>query len=693
MSMKRLSVVSRQTAASRLEPDTTAGKATIDIVERMGHVAGAARSWMADPLDESNEHAGGKVAELLLAHGVSHVFCLSGGHISPMLVGAEKAGIKIVDVRHEVNAVFAADAMARCTGIPGVAMVTAGPGITNSVTAIKNAQMAQSPVVLLGGAAPLSFQGRGALQDIDQRVLLEPIVKKCWSVTAVRDIVPSIREAFCEAASGVPGPVFVELPLDILFPYLFIAAEAGLYTRIKKSELTAEQTPRVVVPLEHGAKTVEEYLGTVQPPENVFLRPSRKPTVADQAVQAIMRYRFAGARLKQEVTPFPVFVPKCPDGDVTTAARMLAEAARPVFVLGSQSTLQASKVNELAEAIKRLGAPAFLGGMARGLLGRDCPNFIRQNRGQALARSDLIIVVGGVVDFRMGYGKALGKPGQTKIIAVSRDQDHLDLNRGTYAELAGGGWRATLASIGDPCDFVLRLVEASQCDGRYRSWAAELKAAEAQVEGKNRAQGDDPAYGRLSLKGQRLINPLGLLQQLEEQLPDNAILVADGGDFVATASYILRPRGPLSWLDPGSFGTLGVGGGFALGAKLARPDAEVWLLWGDGAAGYSIAEVDALNRHGAPVIALIGNDACWGQIERDQTVWFGSSVSCNIEYLKYETVAEGYGGLGCCIGAPDKDEIAQTIARARRTLKETGKPVLINALIGSTNFREGSISA
>jgi len=293
----------------------------------------------------------------------------------------------------------------------------------------------------------------------------------------------------------------------------------------------------------------------------------------------------------------------------------------------------------------------------------------------------------------MGYGKALGPPGRTKVIAVSRDQEQLDLNRGTFAELAGGGWRAALASLGDPCDFLLRLIEASACDGRYDGWAAELKAAEAKTEEKNRALAAEPAYGRLSLAGKQLINPLALLHQLEEQLPDNAILVADGGDFVATASYIVRPRGPLCWLDPGSFGTLGVGGGFALGAKLARPDAEVWLIWGDGAAGYSVAEVDSFARHGAPVISLIGNDACWGQIERDQKVWFGSPVSCNIEYLKYETVVEGLGGVGYQISAPDKAEIAEAIARAQRAAKDSGKPVLINALVGSTSFREGSISA
>lgn len=238
----------------------------------------------------------------------------------------------------------------------------------------------------------------------------------------------------------------------------------------------------------------------------------------------------------------------------------------------------------------------------------------------------------------------------------------------------------TLASLGDPCDFVLRLVDKCTCDGRFDLWAGELKDAEAKTEDSNRSQGAAPAFGRGALADKQLINPIAMLHQLEEQLPDNAILVADGGDFVATASYIVRPRAPLSWLDPGSFGTLGVGGGFALGAKLARPDAEVWLLWGDGASGYSFAEFDSFVRHGAPVIGLIGNDACWGQIERDQTVWLGSSVSCDLSYLKYETVSEGFGGTGRCIS--DQAEIANAITEAQHSVKETGRPAVINASLG-----------
>ena len=161
---------------------------------------------------------GAAVARVLQDHGVPFVFTLCGGHISPILIGCKKVGIRVVDVRHEVNTVFAADAVARLTGIPGVAAVTAGPGVTNTITAIKNAQLAQSPVVLLGGATATVLKGRGSLQDIDQMSLIRPHVKWAASASRVTEIVPLLHRAFATAVSGVPGPVFVELPLDLLFP-------------------------------------------------------------------------------------------------------------------------------------------------------------------------------------------------------------------------------------------------------------------------------------------------------------------------------------------------------------------------------------------------------------------------------------------------------------------------------------------
>src|SRR5580692_11221423 len=144
-------------------------------------------------------HGGDRIAATLRSHDVRFLFTLCGGHISPILVSAKARGLRVVDVRDEATAVFAADAVARLTGAPGVAAVTAGPGVTNMLTALKNAQLAQSPVIVLGGAAPTALQGRGALQDIDQAPIVAPYVKLVKRIRRVRDLVPALEEAFAVA--------------------------------------------------------------------------------------------------------------------------------------------------------------------------------------------------------------------------------------------------------------------------------------------------------------------------------------------------------------------------------------------------------------------------------------------------------------------------------------------------------------
>ena len=185
------------------------------------------------------------------------------------------------------------------------------------------------------------------------------------------------------------------------------------------------------------------------------------------------------------------------------------------------------------------------------------------------------------------------------------------------------------------------------------------------------------------------MNPVWLCQQLETAVSENSILIGDGGDFVATASYIVRPRAPLCWLDPGAFGTLGSGGGFALAAKLCRPDAEVWLLYGDGSAGYSLAEFDTFTRHGVGVIAVIGNDASWAQIARDQVEILGTPLGTELAQTHYHVVAQGYGGEGFCADDPARvEEMLPTVKK----IAGNGRPVLLNVMLGKTDFRKGSIS-
>lgn len=185
------------------------------------------------------------------------------------------------------------------------------------------------------------------------------------------------------------------------------------------------------------------------------------------------------------------------------------------------------------------------------------------------------------------------------------------------------------------------------------------------------------------------INPVKLFRALDTILDHNTILVADGGDFVATSAYTLKPRAPLSWLDPGVFGTLGVGAGFALGAKLVFPEKDVWIIYGDGSAGYSLVEYDTFVRHKLPVISLIGNDACWAQIARDQVDFLKSDCAVQLEHSNYEMIGKAFGAEGVRV---ENQAAFETAAKEAKEKSRNGIPYIINAIIGKSDFRKGSIS-
>ncbi|RVE64540.1 hypothetical protein OJAV_G00126790 [Oryzias javanicus] len=583
---------------------------------------------------ESPRHGGESVAEVLRAHGVKFLFTLVGGHISPILVACEKVGIRIVDTRHEATAVFAADAVARLSGTVGVAAVTAGPGLTNTVTAVKNAQMAESPLLLLGGGAATLLQGRGALQDIDQMSLFKPLCKFCASIRTVREIVPTLRKALAVAQSGTPGPVFIEFPIDTLYPYHLVSKEFAPKT----------------------------------PPKGLM------GSIISWYLQNHLTNLFAGAWEPRDVSPLPVHIPQATSDQVQKCIELVSRAKKPVILLGSQATLPPSPADHVRKALEDLGIPCFLGGMSRGLLGKDSPIHIRQNRRDALKEADVVLLAGTVCDFRLSYGRVLSR--RSKVIAVNRDQSQLLKNSDMF-------WKPTVAIQGDPGSFLVQLAKGLKGHRCPEEWPQSLKAGDLSKESANRAKADE--------KTERHLNPIKVLHCVDELMEEDSIIVADGGDFVGTAAYIMRPRGPLRWLDPGAFGTLGVGGGFALGAKLCRPESEVWIIYGDGSLGYSVAEFDTFTRHKTPVLALVGNDACWSQISREQVPILGSNVACGLAFTDYHVVADGYGGKGYLVGRDEESRLSDIIKQAQKETKE-GKATLLNVLIGKTNFREGSIS-
>ncbi len=546
-------------------------------------------------------------------------------------MGAKARGIRVVDVRHEATAVFAADAVSRLTGIPGVAAVTAGPGVTNTITAMKNAQLAQSPLILLGGATATLLRGRGALQDIDQMALITPHVKLAIAVKKVRDLAPALTRAFRVAQEGVPGPVFIECPVDLLYD---------------------EKTVREM----SGAKA----LGATKGPQDVALQ---------LIIRAHLTRTFRGASRVSSKMPIPPAPDKPGASEIARAAELLRKAKRPVILLGSQATLGGpSRAHRVANAIERIGAPAYLSGMARGLLGQRNPIFFRHHRAKALKEADLVILAGVPCDFRLNYGLSITR--KAKVIALNRGEHDARMNR-----------RPTIGIIADPAESLFALADAVPSRREaLGGWLSTLRERDEDREREIGAKADPNG---------ELVDPVHLLRTVESSLSDASVLVGDGGDFVATASYIVSPRSPLAWLDPGVFGTLGVGAGFALAAKLVRPESDVWLLWGDGSAGYGLSEVDTFVRHGLGVLSLIGNDASWAQIARDQVPLLGDDVATMLRRTDYHVAAEGLGAKGMVI---TKSGEASAVLAAAVEETRKGTPVVVNAHLARTDFRKGSIS-
>ncbi len=571
------------------------------------------------------------IAQVIAKQGVEVVFTLCGGHISPILSGCKAEGIRVVDVRHEVNAVFAADAIARMSGLPGVAAVTAGPGMTNTITAVKNAAMAQSPLVLLGGSAPTVLKGRGALQDIDQMALMRPLCKWTGSIRRVKDIVPMVEQAFLRAMEGVPGPVFLECPIDTLYDEALVREWYGA---------AGGKNPKTL-----AQKALKQYLHFHL--NRIFSGKDRHPEPR----------RIENAD-----------IPRHSQTEVQRVLHALLKAERPVFVLGSQALLQTERVSELAQALGKLGIPCYLSGMARGLLGAQHPLLFRHKRREALREADLVLLAGVPCDFRLDYGNHLSR---ARYLSVNRSREDLNKNK-----------RPSIGVLADPGPFLIALAAAANDPApAWSGWRSKLAERDQQREREIDAQATD--------SGGIGINPLQLFRELNARLDDRAVLVADGGDFVGTGAYTLHARTPLSWLDPGAFGTLGVGGGFALGAKLSRPESEVWIIWGDGSSAYSLAEFDTFARHGIPVIGLIGNDACWAQIARDQIEILKDDVAVMLAHTDYDRVATGYGGDG--VRVDNMPAFLQAIEQARTSVRN-GKPFLINAILAKSDFRKGSIS-
>lgn len=539
-------------------------------------------------------HGGRLVAKGLKRHGVTHLFTLCGGHIQAIYDGCIDEGIRVVDTRHEQTAGHAADGYARMTGKPGVCAVTAGPGVTDVVTAVANAQRAGIPMVVLGGAGPRILCDMGSLQDMDCVSLMKPITKWSVQIPEPRRIMEYLDSAFRVAQSGVPGPVFLEVPLDLL-----------------------------MMEADDDAPTTA---ASAHPP-----RPAGDPQLIAQA------------------------------------AALLKGAQRPMVICGSQIRWSADR-SVLQRFADALGAPVFLNGMARGGLPFDHPCLGGRSRKFALAQADVALVFGTPFDFRVDYGRLGTWNADGKVIQVDLDGAELGRNRAVDVHLHA-----------DSGLVMQQLLEALGGHKAPKAWLEKVQAEDAkkraQMEAELTSASDPP-------------NPLRVCAEVGKRLRPNDVVVGDGGDFVATAAYVLRMQWPQVWMDPGPLGTLGVGPGYAMAAQLCRPDARVVIMYGDGSFGLHGLEFEAMARQGLPVIAVIGNDAAWTQIRRGQVEIYGPerAVATALEYTRYEKVVEAVGGRGFYV-----DKCAD-LGPALDEAWACGKAACVNVKIASSDFRKGSIS-
>ena len=308
----------------------------------------------------------------------------------------------------------------------------------------------------------------------------------------------------------------------------------------------------------------------------------------------------------------------------------------------------------LRELAERLGVPVFLNGLARGCLPADHELFFARARSAALKGADVALVIGVPMDFRLGFGGAFGE--ETELIVLDGAEPERD-------HPAAGGGRALRRRRGGAAP---RCAAGAAGSPDTRGWVEHLRGVEAE---KRAGEEEQFADDRSPL------HPMRLYRELAGVLDRDAILIGDGGDFVSYAGRVVETYEPGCWLDPGPFGCLGSGPGYALAAKLAHPDRQVVLLLGDGAFGFAGMEFDTLARHGVQVVAVVGNNGIWALEKHPMEYLYGYSVAADLTpETRYDAVAEALGCHGELVRAPA--ELRPALERAF----SAGRPALVNVL-------------
>tara|TARA_B100001146_G_C16170041_1_gene429617 strand:- start:82 stop:1746 length:1665 start_codon:yes stop_codon:yes gene_type:complete len=525
-------------------------------------------------------------AKALKKEGVEYVFTLNGGHIYNLYEGCADEGIELIDFRHEQVAAHAAEGWAKVTGKPGVCIVTAGPGVTDAVTGIANAFQAPSPMIMVGGNAGIFDHLRGGLQDFDSATFLKPVAKFSEQVKRVERIPEYVSNAFRAATSGIPGPAYLEIPIDIV----------------------------------NGVTEEED----VKYPD---------------------RYRTESRAFGD-----PEYIQKVTD--------ILKNAERPMVLAGSD-IWWCDASTQLREFVEKINAPVFLNAMGRGSLHSDHPNLGSLGRRYGLVKSDAVVLIGTPIDFRLSYGEDRLFPQNPKLIEIMMDANKIGQNRAVDVGVVG--------DVGAIMDQVMESMDDSNYQSKGTAWVEEVMTEDKALK---------EADVEMMESNASPIHPMRLVRELRDALDEDATVIGDGGDIVTFAARVLNINKPGHWLDPGQFGCLGAGSGFAAAAQLARPGKQVCIVYGDGAFGLTGFDVESFVRFNLPIVCVLGNNGAWNQTTQGVLGRGGRALATFLSQdTDYAKIMEGMGGHSERV--TDPNEIKPALERAFAS----GRPALLDVVI------------
>jgi acetolactate synthase-1/2/3 large subunit len=493
------------------------------------------------------------IARYLKSQGVKRVYGLCGGHIMPVWMRLDAEGIRIVDVRDERAAVYMAHAEAELSGGLGVALVTAGPGVTNAITGIANAHVSRASVLVLSGLPPMPQENRGALQDIVHTEMVQGITRYARTVRKADLALQEIDEAVSRALGqgGEPGPVYLDFPVDVV-------------------------RSKVSIPMQ-------------------------------------MQERFT-QRAPLKITP--------EISAIHAAVDLLWSAKRPLIISG-RGARGAGK--ELCELLSRTGAAYLDTGESKGLVPESHSSVVAAMRGTVMQQADVVLTIGRRLDFQLAYGSP-SVFGEAKFIRIADCAAELRDNRRGSVEILATGSLALQAMLD---------VAGKRLSAVDKTWVEGLRSKHLERSAKLVSSMREAAPG-----SDGLMHPNRVLSALRDALPEDAVVVADGGDFLSFARVGLPAS---TYLDPGSLGCIGVGTPFGVAASLACPDKTVVVATGDGAFGFNAMELDTAVRHKAPLLVVVANNGSWAIEVRDQLETHGKVVGTRLQFSDYAAMAKAFG--------------------------------------------------